>query len=86
MYNLKMSDFEDDYEEDEELYNAVTDSVAELLKKFKEDQMVVASYLFANAIKIWRTNLDDDDYYGVLEDVFDRLLYDENDPMNRTYH
>ena len=86
MYNLKMSDFEDDYEEDEELYNAVTDSVAELLKEFKEDQMVVASYLFANAIKIWRTNLDDDDYYGVLEDVFDRLLYDEDDPMNRTYH
>lgn len=79
-----MSNEDDDYLEDDELYETVSNIVADLLNDENNDQLMVASYLFANAIKIYRTHLDEDDYYEILEEIWDRLF--EDDMRNRTIH
>jgi len=79
-----MSNEDDDYLEDDELYETVSEVVAKLLNDENNDQLLVASYLFANALKIYRTHLDDDDYYAILEEIWDRLF--EDDMQNRTLH
>jgi DNA-binding ferritin-like protein (Dps family) len=79
MYNNIMST------NDDEIYTSVHDAVDKLLDDYYDDQMVIASYLFASAIKLWRENLDDEDYYAILEEVFDNLLSDD-DPTGKTLH
>ena len=74
MYNITMTD---DY--DIKLADEITALVNAFIKKYPHSEISVASFLFANAIRIWKEQLDEEDFHALLEEVTDNVLYDEVD-------
>ena len=49
------------------------------IKKYPHSEISIASFLFANAIRIWKEQLDEEDFHALLEEVTDSILYEEVD-------
>lgn len=67
----------DDY--DIKLSDEITVLVNKIIKKYPDNEISIASFLFANAIRIWKDELDDEDFFALLEEVTDSILYEEVD-------
>ena len=77
MYNITMTD---DYDIDDiKLADGITAFVNAFIKKYPHSEISIASFLFANAIRIWKEQLDEEDFHALLEEVTDSILYEEVD-------
>jgi len=70
---------DDEYDEDTDLYEEIHEIVKKLSSEDK-DPIRIASYLFSQALSLWKENLEDDASWEILEEIFDRLFAEEENP------